>query len=89
MILFSAKNIYAQVIIFNTSFILSSSSFASFSPHALKTQKFCKVKPIHRNHVFGMTVFYQFHFTGNDKGLYATMRGGRIEKRQTIPSCPV
>lgn len=29
------------------------------------------------------------HFTGNDKGLYATMRGGRIEKRQTIPSCPV
>ena len=36
------------------------------------------VKPIHRNHVFGMTVFYQFQITGNDKGLYATMRGGRI-----------
>ena len=104
MILFSAKNIYAQVIIFNTSFILSSSSFASFSPHILKTQKFCKVKPIHRNHVFGMTVFYQLQITGNNKGLYATMRGGRIdpsscldtcwvddmtEKRQTIPSCPV
>ena len=89
MILFSAKNIYAQAIIFNTSFMLSSSSFASFIPHALKTQKFCKVKPIHRNHVFGMTVFYQFQITGNDKGLYATMRGGRIEKRQTIPSCPV
>ena len=89
MILFPAKNIYAQVIIFNTSFILSSSSFPSFIPHALKAQKFCKVKPIHRNHVFGMTVFYQFHFTGNAKGLYATMRGGRIEKRQTIPSCPV
>ena len=89
MIHFPAKNIYAQTIIFNTSFILSSSSFPSFSPHALKTQKFCKVKPIHRNHVFGMTVFYQFQITGNDKGLYATMRGGRIEKRQTIPSCPV
>ncbi len=89
MIHFPAKNIYAQAIIFNTSFILSCSSFASFSPHALKAQKFCKVKPIHRNHVFGMTVFYQFQITGNDKGLYATMRGGRIEKRQTIPSCPV
>ena len=89
MILFFAKNIFAPAIIFNTSFILSSSSFASFIPHALKTQKFCKVKPIHRNHVFGMTVFYQFQITGNDKGLYATMRGGRIEKRQTIPSCPV
>ena len=89
MIHFSAKNIYAQAIIFNTSFILSSSSFASFSPYALKAQKFCKIKPIHRNHVFGMTVFYQFQITGNDKGLYATMRGGRIEKRQTIPSCPV
>ena len=47
-----------------------------FSPHALKAQKFCKVKPIHRNHVFGMTVFYQFQITGNDKGLYATMKGG-------------
>ena len=69
MILFSAKNIYAQAIIFNTSFILSSSSFPSFIPHALKTQKFCKVKPIHRNHVFGMTVFYQFQITGNNKGL--------------------
>ena len=69
MILFSAKNIYAQAIIFNTSFILSSSSFPSFIPHALKAQKFCKVKPIHRNHVFGMTVFYQFQITGNDKGL--------------------
>ena len=89
MIHFPAKNIYAQTIIFNTSFILSSSSFPSFIPHVLKTQKFCKVKPIHRNHVFGMTVFYQFQITGNDKGLYATMRGGRIEKRQTIPSCPV
>ena len=89
MILFPQKNIYAQAIIFNTSFMLSSSSFASFIPHALKTQKFCKVKPIHRNHVFGMTIFYQFQITGNDKGLYATMRGGRIEKRQTIPSCPV
>ena len=89
MILFSAKNIYAQAIIFNTSFILSSSSFPSFIPHALKAQKFCKVKPIHRNHVFGMTVFYQFQITGNGKGLYATMRGGRIEKRQTIPSCPI
>ena len=76
MIHFPAKNIYAQAIIFNTSFILSSSSFPSFIPHALKTQKFCKVKPIHRNHVFGMTVFYQFQITGNDKGLYATMRGG-------------
>ena len=31
MILFPAKNIYAQAIIFNTSFILSSSSFPSFS----------------------------------------------------------
>ena len=60
MILFPAKNIYAQAIIFNTSFMLSSSSFPSFIPHALKAQKFCKVKPIHRNHVFGMTVFYQF-----------------------------
>ena len=89
MIHFPAKNIYAQVIIFNTSFILYSSSYPSFILHALKTQKFCKVKPIHRNHVFGMTVFYQFHFTGNNKGLYATMRGGRIEKQQTIPSCPV
>ena len=69
MILFSAKNIYAQAIFFNTSFILSSSSFPSFIPHALKAQKFCKVKPIHRNHVFGMTVFYQFQITGNDKGL--------------------
>ena len=69
MILFPAKNIYAQAIIFNTSFILSSSSFPSFIPHALKAQKFCKVKPIHRNHVFGMTVFYQFQITGNDKGL--------------------
>ena len=69
MIHFSAKNIYAQAIIFNTSFILSSSSFPSFIPHILKTQKFCKVKPIHRNHVFGMTVFYQFQITGNDKGL--------------------
>ena len=87
MIHFPEKNIYAQAIIFNTSFILSSSSFPSFIPHALKTQKFCKVKPIHRNHVFGMTVFYQFQITGNDKGLYATMRSGRIwllkgEKRQ-------
>ena len=36
------------------------------------------VNPIHRNHVFGMTVFYQFQITGNDKCLYATMRGGRI-----------
>ena len=43
--------------------------FHKFFPHALKTQKFCKVKPIHRNHVFGMTVFYQFQITGNDKGL--------------------
>ena len=86
MILFPAKNIYAQTIIFNTSFVEVSQVFP---PHALKTQKFCKVKPIHRNHVFGMTVFYQFQITGNDKGLYATMRGGRIEKRQTIPSCPV
>ena len=89
MIHFPAKNIYAQAIIFNTSFILYSSSYPSFILHALKTQKFCKVKPIYRNHVFGMTVFYQFHFMGNNKGLYATMRGGRIEKRQTIPSCPV
>ena len=69
MIHFSAKNIYAQAIIFNTSFILYSSSYPSFILHALKTQKFCKVKPIHRNHVFGMTVFYQFQITGNDKGL--------------------
>ena len=36
------------------------------------------VKPIHRNHVFGMTVFYQFQITGNDKGLYATMKRWRI-----------
>ena len=46
--------------------------------HALKAQKFCKVKPIHRNHVFGMTVFYQFQITGNGKGLYATMKRWRI-----------
>ena len=78
MIHFPEKNIYVQAIIFNTSFMLSSSSFPIFIPPALKTQKFCKVKPIHRNHVFGMTVFYQFQITGNDKGLYATMRGGRI-----------
>ena len=78
MIHFPEKNIYVQAIIFNTSFMLSSPSFPIFIPPALKTQKFCKVKPIHRNHVFGMTVFYQFQITGNDKGLYATMRGGRI-----------
>ena len=89
MIHFSAKKIYAQAIIFNTSFILSSSSFASFIPHALKAQKFCKVKPIHRNHVFGMTVFYQFQITGNDKGLichdekvvYLTFEGRKEAKK--------
>ena len=48
------------------------------SPYLNHMRKFCKVKPIHRNHVFGMTVFYQFHFTGNDKGLYATMKRWRI-----------
>ena len=36
------------------------------------------VKPIHRNHVFGMTIFYQFQITGNGKGLYATMKRWRI-----------
>ena len=89
MIHFPAKNIYAQAIIFNTSFILSSSSFPSFIPHALKTQKFCKVKPIYRNHVFGMTVFYQFHFMGNDKGFichdekvaYLTFEGRKEAKK--------
>ena len=39
------------------------------SPYLNHMRKFCKVKPIHRNHVFGMTVFYQFQITGNDKGL--------------------
>ena len=89
MIHFSAKNIYAQAIIFNTSFMLFSSSFASFIPHALKTQKFCKVKPIHRNHVFGMTIFYQFQITGNNKGLicyyekvaYLTFEGRKEAKK--------
>ena len=88
MIHFSAKNIYAQAIIFNTSFI-SSSSFSSFIPHALKAQKFCKVKPIHRNHVFGMTIFYQFQITGNGKGLiyhdekvaYLTFEGRKEAKK--------
>ena len=78
MIHFPEKNIYAQAIIFNTSFILSSASFPSSIPHALKTQKFCKVKPIHRNHKLGMTVFYQFQIKGNDKGLYVTMIRWRI-----------
>ena len=50
----------------------------ALSPYLNHMRKFCKVKPIHRNHVFGMTVFYQFHFMGNDKGLYATMKRWRI-----------
>ena len=27
------------------------------------------------------------HFTGNDKGLYATMRGGRIDPSSCLDTC--
>ena len=91
MIHFPAKNIYAQAIIFNTSFMLSSSSFPIFIPHALKTQKFCKVKPIHRNHVFGMTVFLSISNYGKRQGLichdekvaYLTFEGRKETKKDS------
>ena len=59
------------------------------SPYLNHMRKFCKVKPIHRNHVFGMTVFYQFHFTGKQQGLichdekvaYLTFEGRKEAKK--------